>query len=69
MTSEPFEQPHDVSAHQGFAPCHPQFPDAAGDEHGAKAVQLFQGQEVSFWQKSHVLRHAIHAAEVATVCD
>src|SRR5580692_3938810 len=69
MAAERAEQGHDVAPHQWLAAGQAEFLDAEPDEGGAHAVELFEGQELGFRQKSHLFRHAIDAAEVAAVGD
>src|SRR4029078_13456688 len=67
MPAEAPKQPHDVLAHERLAPRHSQFLDAAVNERGTKSVKFFERQQIALWQKRHVFRHAIDAAEVATI--
>ena len=53
--------------HQGLAAGNAQFSGSARDKSAAKAVQFLKCQQILAGQESHVLRHAINAAEVATV--
>jgi hypothetical protein len=38
-------------------------------EDRAETIQLFEREEVGFWQEGHVFGHAVHAAEIAPVGD
>src|SRR5258708_36595623 len=69
MTAERAEQGHDVAPHQRLTTGQAQFLDAEPDEGAAYPVELFEGQELGFRQKSHLFCHAIDATKVAAVGD
>src|ERR1051326_6906457 len=69
MAAEGAEQGHDVAAHQRLPAPEAQFLDAEPDEGAAHPVELLEGQELLLWQKGHLFRHAINAAEIAPVGD
>src|SRR5207245_9163153 len=69
MAAERAEQGHDVAPHQRLTAGQAELLDAEPDEGATHAVELFEGQELRFRQKNHLFRHAIDAAEVATVGD
>ena len=63
------EEGHDPLADQRLAAGDAQLLDAEADEGRAEPVELLQRQELGLGQELHVLRHAVDAAEVATVGD
>jgi hypothetical protein len=67
MAAERAEQRQDVAAHQRLAPGQTQLAHPEPDEGAAQPVELFEGEHLGFGQESHVFRHAIDAAEVASV--
>src|SRR3546814_13275267 len=67
MAREGVEQLHDVAAHQRRAACEAQLLHAAAHERAAHAVELTQRENFLLGQDSHVFRHAVEAAEDATV--
>jgi hypothetical protein len=69
VTAEHPKEGHDVAAHQRLAASQPQLLDPEPDKGAADPVELFQGQQLGLRQESHLLRHAIHTAEVAPVGD
>ncbi|MCY1243854.1 hypothetical protein D9M72_568910 [compost metagenome] len=60
---------HDILADKRFAACQAQFANTLVDECAANPVEFLERQQVFLRQKSHVLRHAICAAEVTTISD
>ena len=63
------EELDDVPANQRLASGDPQFAHAFPDEGGAQPVEFLQRQQLGLWKKRHVLRHAVHASEIATIGD
>ena len=69
MPGEALDQPDHIAPHQRLAAGQAQFAHAEPDEGRAEPIELLQGEEFLLGKKLHVLRHAIDAAEVASVSD
>ena len=67
MPRQRLDQPHDVPPYQWLAAGEPELPHSAADEGGGDPVDLLEGQDLPVWQKGHVFRHTVNAAEIATV--
>ena len=53
----------------GSPPVRRSFFTPLADKSAAQPVQFLQRQDFRFWQKRHVFRHAVDAAEIAAVGD
>ena len=69
MARQTREQAHYIAAHQGLAPGDPDFGHASADELLRHQCELLEAQELGAWRKVHALRHAVGAAQIATVGD
>jgi len=67
MSPKRLEEAHDVSAYERLAASEAELTHAEAHEGGAKTVHLLDRQHFGFRQESHVLRHAVDAAEIAPV--
>ncbi len=67
MPPEVFNQRHDAFAHQRLSAREAELLHTLVNKGTAHPVQLLQREQVALGQKRHVLRHAIDAAEVATI--
>src|SRR6478672_9128709 len=67
MPRQRLDQSHDIPPYQRLAAGEPELPHPAADEGGGDPVDLLEGQDLLFRQKGHVFRHAVNAAEIATV--
>jgi hypothetical protein len=69
MPGQGTEQPHDVAADEGLPAGDAYLARPHLDERRAEAIQLLKRQEFASGQKRHLLRHAVGAAKIATICD
>ena len=69
MTRQRADQRHDAPPHQRFAAGEPKLAHAPRDESRAQPVEFLERQQIGLRQETHVLRHAIDAAEIAPVGD
>ncbi len=67
MPAHTLEEPEDVFTHQWLTARHTQLAHAHADEGRTQPVHFLQRQQLLFRQERHVLRHAIHTAEITPV--
>ena len=67
VSSQRFDQSHDVSAGEGLAAGEAEAPHAFAYEGDAQALEFLKAQDFLFRQEGHVFGHAVRAAEVAPV--
>ena len=67
MARQRRQQRHDPAPHQRLSAGQAQLAHAARNEGAAQPVELLQREQIGLRQERHVLRHAIDAAEIATI--
>src|SRR3546814_1837343 len=67
MPAEAADQPQDVAADERLAAGQAQLPHAEPDEGAAQPVEFLEREHLGLRQEAHILRHAVHAAQIAPV--